>query len=405
MTDEKQRYDFDTAVDRRNEGAIKWETMKSIMGDRAAGTWAVSTADMDFVPAPEIVAALHEGVTKRTFGYTQPTDAYFDAVTDWMRRRHDWRVEKESIATAPGIVAAIYYLLYAMTEPGDGVIIQPPVYAPFAKAVRRTGRELLPNPLVNEGGRYVVDFDDLEEKASQNRAKILILCSPHNPVGRVWQRWELEQIADICLRHDVFVISDEIHFDIVFPPHKHTVFATLDRDLRDRCIVCTSPSKSFNIAGLQISNIVIADKMLRENFMQAALDCGFYSPNCLVCDAVIAAYNKAEPWLEAMLKYVAANDSAFRDALSDRWPQLTISPLEATYLQWLDFSFLGLEPLPLQQLMREQTGIFFEEGYVFGEEGRGFERLNLAYPRRVVAEIAGRIDRVLDDRLSGKAGR
>jgi len=388
-------YDFDTVVDRRNEGAIKWDMMKSVMGHRAGETIAVSIADMDFTMAPEIVASLHEGVEKRVYGYTHPTNAYYDAVIHWMHRRHDWQIEKESIVTAPGIVAAIYYMLYAMTEPGDGIIIQPPVYAPFAGAVRATGRELLLNPLVNDDGRYVIDFDDLEEKASQSRAKMLILCSPHNPVGRVWNRRELEQIADICLRHNVFVLSDEIHFDIVYPPHKHTVFATLDRDLQSRCIVCTSPSKSFNIAGLQISNIMIFDKTIREKFVQTSLNCGFYSPNCLAEDAAVAAYNKTEPWLEAMLEYIKANDQLVRNFATEHWPQLVISPLEATYLQWLDFSFLGLEPTQLRQLMREQAGIFFEEGTIFGDEGCGFERLNLGYPRSVIAEIIRRIDSVL----------
>ena len=387
----KHHYDFDTLPDRRNEGSIKWEIMKSVAGDTAENMLAVSIADMDFVMAPEIVAALREGVERRTYGYTWPTNTYYDAVISWMQRRHDWQVEKESIVPAPGIVAAMYYILYAMTQPGDGVIIQPPVYAPFAKSVRHTGRELLLNPLVNDGGRYTIDFDDLEAKASQKHAKMLLLCSPHNPVGRTWQQCELEQIADICLRHDVFIVSDEIHFDIVFPPHRHTVFATLDRELRDRCIVCTSPSKTFNIAGLQISNIVIANSEWREKYVCAAHDCGFEAPNCLAYDACVAAYNNTEPWLEALLAYLGENDCITRNCFAESQLSVTISPLEATYLQWLDFFALGLGHLELQRIMREIAGIYFEEGYIFGEEGRGFERLNLAYPRSVIEDVAHRV--------------
>ena len=391
----QQNYDFDTLPDRRNEGSIKWDAMKAATGDAAGEALAVSTADMDFVMAPEIVAALRESVARRIYGYTGPTDEYYNAVTQWMQRRHGWRVEKESIALAPGIVAAIYYTLYAMTQPGDGVIVQPPVYAPFTESVRQTGRKLLLNPLVNEDGRYSIDFDDLETKASQNHAKMLLLCSPHNPVGRAWQRRELEQIADICLRHDVFILSDEIHFDIVFPPHKHTVFATLDRELRDRCIVCTSPSKTFNIAGVQISNIIIANRALRKQFVQASLACGFHVPGCLAYDACVAAYDNAEPWLEALLAYIGANDRVTREHFAERKLPVTISPLEATYLQWLDFSALELGHRELQGLMREKAGVFFEEGCVFGDEGRGFERLNLAYPRSVIQEIARRVERAI----------
>jgi len=391
----QHHYDFDTLPDRRNEGSIKWDEMKAAMGAAADNVSVASVADMDFVMAPEIVAALQESVRRRIYGYTWQTDDYDDAVVRWMQRRHAWSVEKESIVTAPGIVAAVYYALYALTRPGDGVIIQPPVYAPLGKSVRRTGRTLLLNPLVNEGGRYTIDFDDLEAKASQQHVKMLFLCSPHNPVGRAWTRRELEHVADICLRHDVFVLSDEIHFDIVFPPHRHTVFATLDRELRDRCLVCTSPSKTFNMAGMQISNIVIPNKEIREAYVRASYDCGFHAPNCLAYDACVAAYNNAEPWFDALLDYLGGNDRVTRDYFAERRLPVTISPLEATYLQWLDFTALGLDHLQLQSLMRDKAGVYFEEGYIFGDEGRGFERLNLAGPRPVIEEIARRVDRAV----------
>ncbi|MCL2348022.1 MAG: pyridoxal phosphate-dependent aminotransferase [Planctomycetaceae bacterium] len=386
-----KKYDFDRMVDRRNQGSIKWDAMKKAMGDAADDTLVVSTADMDFAMAPEIVETLQQNAGELIYGYTWPTCEYYDAVLHWMKRRHRWDVEKESIVYVPGIVASLYYFLYALTKPGDGVIIQTPVYAPFRHSVTQTGRRLLANPLVHENGGYVIDFDDLEQKAAQEYTKMLILCSPHNPVGRVWKRWELERIADICLRHGIFVISDEIHFDIVFPPHEQIVFATLSSEVAGRCAICTSPSKSFNIAGLQVSNIMITDGGVRKKFLEASHACGFHSLNCFACHACIAAYDRAEPWLDAMLEYVAANDRFVRDELQNFVPSLKISPLEATYLQWMDCTPLGLEPLQLQRLMQKKANVFFEEGTVFGDEGKGFERFNIAYPRSVVEEVVRRV--------------
>ena len=223
-------------------------------------------------------------------------------------------------------------------------------------------------------------------------AKIFLLCSPHNPVGRVWTKPELEQIVRICLKHDLFIISDEIHFDIVFPPHRHTVLSTVDPDIVKRSVVCTSPSKSFNIAGLQVSNIIIPNEQIRKQYEQAALSCGFYSLNCLAYPACVTAYNEAQPWLEAMLEYVAANDQHIRDWAKTDHPELVISPLEATTLQWIDFSAWNLDPQELQNTMRNKARIFFEEGPVFGEEGNRFERFNIAYPRSIIDEVLRRIN-------------
>ncbi|MDR1491911.1 MAG: pyridoxal phosphate-dependent aminotransferase [Planctomycetaceae bacterium] len=386
------QYDFDTIVDRRTSGnSYKWEGMKSAMKENAGNVLAVSTADMDFLTATKIVERLRESARREIFGYTCPTNEYYDAIVNWMQRRHQWRIEKESIALAPGIVSALTYLIHALTEPGDGIVIQPPVYPPFARTIRVLGREQISNPLVNANGCYSIDFDDLEQKAARKNAKLMILCSPHNPVGRVWLRAELEQVADICLRHDVFIISDEIHFDIVFPPHRHTVFPTLDRDLQNRCVVCTSPSKSFNIAGLQVSNIVIPNREIRQKYVDAALYCGFNALNTLAFPACIAAYNECEDWFDKALKYIRQNDQLVRDVLGQRLPNVVISPLQATYLQWLDFSRLGFDALTLRQFLREKAGVFFDDGFLFGDEGKQFERFNLAYPRAVIEEVVRRV--------------
>jgi putative C-S lyase len=386
------QFDFNTVVDRKKSGnSYKWEAVKTAMGERAENVLAVSTADMDFVTAPKLVERLQESVREEIFGYTLPTNEYYDAIINWMQRRHHWQITKESIAIAPGIVPALTYLIHALTKPNDGIIIQPPVYPPFARTIRVLGREQISNPLINSGGNYEMDFDDLEQKASQKNAKLMILCSPHNPVGRVWQKKELEQVADICLRHNVFMISDEIHFDITFPPHQHTVFPTLDRDLQERCVVCTSPSKSFNIAGLQVSNIIIPSRAVHKKYTDAALYCGFNALNTLAFPACITAYNECEDWFDEALQYIHQNDQFVRNIFQQELPGVVISPLQATYLQWLDFSFLGLDHLQLRQFLREKAGVFFDDGFVFGEEGKCFERFNLAYPRSVIEEVTRRV--------------
>lgn len=389
------KYDFDTTVDRRLQGSYKWDTMAKAMGKDAPKTLALSTADMDFVPAPEIVTALQETAAQPIYGYTGPTEEYFDAVISWMKRRHQWTVEKESIALSPGIVAALYYVLHAFTQPGDGVIIQTPVYYPFAGSVKATNRKLLVNPLLHEDACYNIDFDDLERKAALPEAKVMFLCSPHNPVGRVWSCEELERIAQICTKNDVLLVSDEIHFDIVFSPYKHTVYANLPDSLTKNSIVCTSPSKTFNLSGMQISNIVIPDKTIRKQFVEASSRCGFHALNSFAYAATVAAYNQAEPWFEAMLDYVHGNEKLIRDYLLKRFPRLTVSPLQGTYLQWIDFSGLGMNYLEREKLLREQAGLFFESGRVFGENGKDFERFNIAYPRSVITNVLQRLDSVL----------
>ena len=382
---------FDRLVDRRNQGSAKWEMMKEAFGNRAEDGIAVSTADMDFETAPEIASAIQEAAGQLVFGYTVPTSAYFDAVVSWMLRRHGWNITEKQVAIAPGIVSAIYYCLYAFTKPGDGVIIQTPVYQPFFTSVQTSQRTLITNPLACENGRYTIDYADLEKKAALPEAKMMLLCSPHNPVGRDWTYEELERVAAICTKHNVLVISDEIHFDIVFPPYKHTVFTTLPERLTKNSIVCTSPSKSFNIAGLQVSNIVFQEDSMKKRYVESSLACGFYSLNTLAYVACIAAYEKAEPWFEAVLKYVQENDNFVREYVQTHLPEVRITPLEATYLQWLDFSAFGWDASKREELFRQQAGVQFESGLIFGKEGRNFERFNLAYPRSVIREVLQRI--------------
>ena len=390
-------YNFDIQVDRSGEGAIKWETAKRFAGSEADKVIAVSTADMDFQMCSEIVEAIRSKAFDRVYGYTCATDEYYQAVISWMQRRHNWLIQRDWIAPVPGIVPSLYYCAYAFTEPGDGVIIQPPVYYPFFEFVEKTGRSLITNPLVKNGSSYEMDFDDLEKKASLPNAKMLVLCSPHNPVGRVWSKDELQRLASICVKNGLIVIADEIHFDIVFPPNRHYAYGNLDPELTKNCIICTSPSKSFNIAGLQVSNLVIQNPEMKKRYIQAALNCGFYSLNTFAYIGCIAAYEHGEKWFDAMLRYVAENDRFVRNYCSENLSQLSITPLEATYLQWIDFSAIGIDCLEREAIFRKKAKVFFESGHIFGEQGRDFERLNLAYPRTVIKEVLDRICITLKD--------
>ncbi|MCL2305439.1 MAG: pyridoxal phosphate-dependent aminotransferase [Planctomycetaceae bacterium] len=387
-------YEFDRLVDRRDQGSEKWELAKTAFGDRAEEGIAVSVADMDFPTAPEIADAIRDAADRLVFGYTVPTSAYYEAVVSWMQRRHNWTIRESQIAFAPGIVTALYHCLRAFTRPGDGVLIQTPVYSPFYSSVRTTGRTLITNPLRYEEGRYTIDFADLERKAALPETKMMILCSPHNPVGRDWTCQELEQIATICARNDVLVVSDEIHFDLVFPPHRHTVFAQLPQRLTKNSVVCTSPSKSFNIAGLQVSNIVFQDESMKRKYIEAGHTCGFHFLNSLAYVACIAAYNRAEPWFNAMLRYVQENDQFVREFCRVNLPDLKIVPLEATYLQWMDFSAICREPRQRSHLLHRQAAVVFESGSVFGEGGNSFERFNIAYPRTTIAEVLERLQKI-----------
>jgi putative C-S lyase len=391
-------HDFTTKVDRRGTGSAKWEDMFSKKPNVSSEIVPLSVADMELVNPPEIIEGLREHLLHTVLGYTMPTESYNKAVVDWMRRRHNWTIQGEWITQSPGVVPAFFIAVRAFTEPGDGVIIQPPVYYPFSMAVNLNGRTLVNNPLVLENGTYRMDYDDLEKKASDPKNKILILCSPHNPVGRVWKWEELEHLAEICNRHKVLVISDEIHFDLLLPGVEHTVYSTISEEAAQNCIVCTAPSKTFNLAGMAASNNITPNKELREKLTAEFMKSAIFMIGNLGLKACELAYTKAEGWLDELLQLLKTNHELVKDYCARHIPKITVFPLEGTYLQWLDFRAFGMDYHELEQFMIGEADWFLDEGAMFGEEGRGFERVNIACPTKVLEEALDRLRSALQAR-------
>lgn len=385
-------YDFTTWHRRTGIGAEKWEAIERD-GVTNPDVVPFSVADMEWETAPEIQQALAEKAVYGCYGYTVASEDYNRAVVEWMQKRHGWKVEPEWLVQSYGVVPAIGTAIQAFTQPGDGVLIQTPVYPPFRNVPKSLGRMVVENPLRCEKGRYEMDFADLEEKAARPEVKLLILCSPHNPVGRVWTREELERLADICNRNQVLVFSDEIHFDFVFPGHSHTVYAALSSACRDNCIIGTAASKSFSLAGLSTSNIVIPNPDLRKAFSTTLLRTAGFFNNYFGLAATQTAYELGEGWLEAMLAEVRGNFEYVKSYLSEKFPSAAVTELEGTYLMWVDFRFLQLEPRELDRFLREEAQLYLNAGDMFGEAGTGFQRINLACPRVCLETAMERLDK------------
>lgn len=384
------RYNFETYPVRRGVCAYKWEDMLQKKPDAAEDVVPFSVADMEFYTCPDITRGLAEYLDTHTLGYGGPTGEYLQTVCDWMRQQHGWEIAPDWIVPTCGVVPAIHTAVKAFCQPGDGVIVFTPVYYPFYSAAELNGCVIRRCPLVNVDGEYSIDFPLLEELAKEERTTMLIFCSPHNPVGRVWSREELRRIGEICIENNVRIISDEIHFDIVLPGSEHTVFP-LAGDFGDKIIVCTAPSKTFNLAALHTSNIVIPNEQDRERFRGAM---GMDRPTTLGLESCRLAYTRGRAWMEEMLQVVARNDQTVRDFLAARLPQIKASPLQGTYLLWLDCRSLGLDAKALEQRMIEND-LFFDEGYLFGAEGEGFERMNLACPTRLVEQAMLRFEKAV----------
>ena len=327
------KYDFDTIIERRGTNCAKYDI--AARPDLEQDVLPMWVADMDFQTAPVILQRLNKIVEHGIFGYSSIGKEYFEAVSSWYRRRFDWEVQEDWLVRTPGVVFAIATAVRAFTKPGDHVLIQQPVYYPFGNVVRENGRIVVNNPLRETDGYYEIDFEDFEKKIVDNQVKLFILCSPHNPVSRVWKEEELRRIGDICVKHGVIVVSDEIHADFVYPGYKHTVFASLSPEIAAQSIVCTAPSKTFNLAGLQISNIFISNKELRGKFTGAIKKLGYSETGLMGMAACQAAYEEGEKWLEQLKEYLKGNADYVRQYLKDNIPEVTMSEPEGTYLLWL----------------------------------------------------------------------
>ena len=392
------KYDFETVVNRKNTGSAKWEGMKSLNPNVSEGIIPLSVADMELKNPPEIIKGLQEYLEDAILGYSTATESYLDAVTNWTKRRYNWETKSEWLINTPGVVNAFFQAVKAFTQPGDGVIIMTPVYYPFYMAVEKNERNIVRNPLIlNEEGKYEIDFNDLKEKAKVSTNKLLILSNPHNPVGRVWTEEELRKVGEICLENNVLVVSDEIHCDLIMPGYKHTTFANICEEFADNTITCISPSKTFNIAGMQCSNIFIKNEKLREKYMEELLKTAqFNRINTLAYKATEIAYTQCDEWLSQLIELIDTNRKMLTEFIETNIPQINVINMEGTYLQWIDCRNLGIDYKELERINIFEAELFTDEGYIFGEEGIGFERLNLACPTKVLMDALERFKNALD---------
>ena len=382
------KFDFDTSVDRRNSGSYKWDSMDSASG---LPMWV---ADMDFQTAPAIIDALAKRVQHGVFGYAKVPDTYYSAFTAWFERRHNFHIERDWVLYTSGVVPAISAILKALTQPGDKVIVQTPVYNCFFSSIRNMECEALESPLRYEDGLYQMDFEDLERIASGADVKVLLLCNPHNPVGRAWSRDELKRLADICVRNDVIVVSDEIHCDLVFPGVQHQPFAALGEQYLQNSVTCLSPSKSFNIAGLQIANIVVKDESLRARVDKALNVHEVCDVNPFGITALIAAYQEGEAWLDELRAYLYNNYLALNEFVADKLPALKVVKQEATYLAWLDIRALNISSEQAIARLSNEGDVLLNAGTLYGAAGEGFIRINMACPKHVLLDGLQRIEKV-----------
>lgn len=383
-------FDFDTVPNRRGTNCFKYDFAREMgMPEDVLPLWV---ADMDFPTAPAVLERLHALAEHGIFGYTGVKDAYFSAVHNWYAQRFGWETQRSWLVTTPGVVFAIAIAIRAFTQKGDAILIQQPVYYPFANKVTENDRQLVVNQLVLKNGRYEMDFADMERKIVDYHVKMLLLCSPHNPVGRVWTKEELLRVGEICQKHGVLVVSDEIHADFTYAGHTHRVFASVKSEFADFTITCTAPSKTFNLAGLQNSNIFIPNQQLRHAYKKELSACGCGGTNCMGMAACQAAYEAGADWLEQLKQYLAGNLAYIRQFLREKLPDIALIEPDGTYLVWLDLRKLGLTEQQQRQLIVQDAKLWLDTGTLFGQGGDGFERINIACPRATIEQAMQRLE-------------
>lgn len=381
-------YDFDTPINRINTDSLKWH-----VGGNELPMWV---ADMDFKAAPEILEALKERINHGIFGYSIIPDYWYDCYGDWWEKKHNFRLERDWLLFCSGIVPAVSCLIRYFTKPDEKVLIQPPVYNAFFYVIKENGRETAENPLKYENGEYSVDFEDLEQKLSDPKVTLMILCSPHNPIGRIWDKETLEKIGELCARYNVTVISDEIHCDLTDPDTDYIPFASVNETCRNNSITCVAPTKTFNLAGMKTSALAVPNEQLRCRAERALGTDELSDPNGFSCIAANAAYTKGEDWLNQLRQYLYENKQLVRDFIENELPQISLTRCEATYLMWLDCGGVKGFTADSPQFIRDKTGLFLSEGRIFGKQGEKCMRMNIACPKVTLREGLQRLKKGID---------
>jgi len=375
-------YNFDELINRKNTNSIKYDF--TAQRGKPEGILPLWVADMDFRTPPCVVEALTDKSRHGIFGYSETGPDYVNVLQNWFWHNFEWVIEPEWLVKTPSVVYAICTAIRALTEKGDAVLIQQPVYYPFSESILLNDRKLVVNELLYQDGSYTIDFEDFENTIRENNVKLFLLCSPHNPVGRVWTKEELMRMGDICLKLGVTVVSDEIHADFVYTGYQHFVFAGLKPAFNDITITCTAPTKTFNLAGLQISNIFIANRHIRHEFQKEISKSGYSQLNVMGIAACEAAYSKGYEWLAELKNYLMENLNFIRNFLKSRLPMIRLVEPEGTYLVWLDCRGLGLNDRQLDDLIVNKAGLWLDAGTMFGIGGSGFQRINIACPRSIL---------------------
>ena len=384
------KYNFDEVIDRKNTDSMKWSASYLEQHFGSADCVPLWVADMDFRTAQPVIDAVTERAGHGIYGYALAGDEFYEAVIKWQKRRNGWEVKKEWIVFSPGVVPALWHIVRTFCSPGEKVILQSPVYYPFYKVIEDNGCQVINNRLINNGGRYEMNFEELERQAEDSSVKMMILCSPHNPVGRVWTKEELRRVSEICFANDVLLVSDEIHSDLVFRPNVHTPAASLSEELMMNTITCMAPSKTFNLAGVQVSDVIVPDRRLRRKLAGSLKSAGVM-PNVFGLAAQTAAYNEGEEWLEQLLEYLAGNLDFMENFITSELPEVKSRRPEGTYLAWLDFSGYGFTTEELQNRMKNKAGVALDDGYIFGDGGEPCQRINFACPRSVLIKAMERL--------------
>jgi cysteine-S-conjugate beta-lyase len=386
--------DFNEIINRKGTNSLKYDFAAE--RGKPEDAMALWVADMDFKTPPEVIEALMKTSEHGIFGYTEVKLPYFQTLHNWYQNHFQWDTEASWLVKTPGVVFAICTAVRAFTNPGDGILIQRPVYYPFTDAILDNDRLLVNNPLRYQIGHYTIDLEDFETKIVENGIKLFILCNPHNPVGRVWSREELIGMGDICRKYNVIVVSDEIHADFIYPGHQHTIFASLKPEYAENTITCTAPSKTFNLAGLQVSNIFISNRELRQTFRKGIYSTGYCQLNTMGLVACQAAYEKGYPWLDELREYLCENLDFIKTFLRQELPQITLVEPEGTYLVWLDFSALGMTDEQLDHFIVNEAKLWLDQGSMFGPEGKGFQRINIACPRVTLEKSFTQLKHAID---------